>query len=189
MRFSSHARSPEQQSRTAYRFTSASYIDLKKAYDRVHRPTLWKILRRLGLPHGLLNFIMSLYDGAEATVQAAGLTSTNPINLENGLKQGGLLSAPLFKVYYATIIRAARHQFETCNLQLGIPITTHTTNKLLQKVSNATTSSPQTHIYEILYADDTLLFATSEMALQALVTILSRMCATFGQCHGCISEE
>ena len=34
---------------------------------------------------------------------------------------------------------------------------------------------------QILYADDTLLFATSEMALQAMVTIMARICATFGQ--------
>ena len=61
------------------------YIDLKKAYDRIHRATLWEILRRLGLPGAILNCIIGLYDGAEATVQAAGITSGTPIKLSNGL--------------------------------------------------------------------------------------------------------
>ena len=33
------------------------YIDLVKAYDRVHRPTLWLLLQRLGCPPKLLAMV------------------------------------------------------------------------------------------------------------------------------------
>ena len=48
------------------------YIDLTKAYDRVHRETLWEILRRLGVPPALIKLIASLHDGAVAMVKGGG---------------------------------------------------------------------------------------------------------------------
>ena len=37
------------------------FIDIAKAYDSVHRPTLWKILSAIGIPPKMLALIKALY--------------------------------------------------------------------------------------------------------------------------------
>jgi hypothetical protein len=41
--------------------THIAFLDLEKAFDRVSRNQLWKILNRRGIPHHLIDVIRSLY--------------------------------------------------------------------------------------------------------------------------------
>ena len=61
------------------------YVDLTKAYDKVNRELLWKILRRLGIPERLVNLITSFHEGAFAQAQVNGVLSS-PFPLQRGLK-------------------------------------------------------------------------------------------------------
>jgi len=38
-----------------------NFIDFKKAFDNVHRESIWKILRLYGIPHKIINIFISLY--------------------------------------------------------------------------------------------------------------------------------
>jgi hypothetical protein len=45
------------------------FVDLTKAYDRVHRGTMWEVLRRRGVPEAMVKIIASLHEGAMAAIK------------------------------------------------------------------------------------------------------------------------
>jgi hypothetical protein len=99
-----------------------AYIDLTKAYDKVHRETMWEILRRLGTPPRLLNLIISLHQGAMATVKMDGCGLGAPFELKTGLKQGSILSPMLFNIFLGAAINAT-HERRVYETDTGIPRT------------------------------------------------------------------
>ena len=46
----------------------ATFIDLEKAFDSVHRESLWRILRHYGIPSKIVNIIRMLYSDFKAKV-------------------------------------------------------------------------------------------------------------------------
>ena len=66
------------------------FIDLKKAYDRVSRKILFKILEKRGTPPKLLRLIRALHEELVAHVRVHGDFSEG-IQLNMGVKQGGVL--------------------------------------------------------------------------------------------------
>ena len=50
----------------------AAYVDLKKAFDSVHRETLWELLRVRGIPARIIDLITGLYSGTESAVKCGG---------------------------------------------------------------------------------------------------------------------
>ncbi|XP_069976414.1 uncharacterized protein [Penaeus vannamei] len=60
----------------------AANIDLKKAFDSVHRELLWEILRLRGVPARIIRLIASVYTGTESAVKCGGgLSSFFPVNM------------------------------------------------------------------------------------------------------------
>ena len=49
-----------------------AYVDFRKAFDLVHRETLWGLLRFRGIPEELLRLIRALYSGTESAVRHSG---------------------------------------------------------------------------------------------------------------------
>jgi len=52
-----------------------NFIDFKKAFDSVHRPSVWKILRSYGFPEKLINIIKAFYMDSSCAVRAEGQLS------------------------------------------------------------------------------------------------------------------
>ena len=46
-----------------------AYMDLEKAYDRIDRDAMWRVLRMYGVNGSLLKGIQSLYEESEACVR------------------------------------------------------------------------------------------------------------------------
>ena len=44
----------------------AAYVDFKKAFDSEHRGSFWELLRRHGIPAGILSPISTLYTSMES---------------------------------------------------------------------------------------------------------------------------
>jgi hypothetical protein len=82
----------------------ACFIDLEKAYDRVPREKLWKVLQEYGVDGQLLTAIRSLYECPEFQVRVNGVVST-PFKVGVGLRQGCVLSPLLFITYMDWIDR------------------------------------------------------------------------------------
>ena len=85
----------------------ACFIDLKKAYDSVHRESLWCILQHsYHLPPKLLTIMRALHEHSTAAVRAYGKLS-GKFFVTNGLCQGCLLAPTLFNFYFDVAIRMA----------------------------------------------------------------------------------
>ncbi len=88
------------------------YIDLTKAYDKVNRQILWKMLRLYGIPEELVKIIISFHEGATARLWLDG-----ELSLQRGLlKQGSVLSPVLFNIFMGTIVTRFE---ELCMARLG----------------------------------------------------------------------
>ena len=75
----------------------AYFIDFEKAFDSIHRHSLWKILRHYGIPSKLVNVIKMLYSDFKSQVICnAALTVADAFSVTTGVKQGYILSPFLF---------------------------------------------------------------------------------------------
>ena len=79
------------------------FVDLRKAYDSVPRPALWRVLEKCGVPPTMLSIIQSFHDGMQAEVRV-GDTTTDRIEVHNGLRQGCTLTPSLFNIYFSTMV-------------------------------------------------------------------------------------
>ncbi|KAG0729200.1 (E3-independent) E2 ubiquitin-conjugating enzyme UBE2O [Chionoecetes opilio] len=121
----------------------AAYVDLKKAFDSVHRESLWDLLRLRGIPASTIG----LYSGTESAVKCwGGVSSFFPVN--TGVRQGCVLAPSLFNTCMDWVLGKVVYQSD-CGASLG-----------------------NTKITDLVFADDAVIFAESlevlVMALEAL---------------------
>ena len=64
-----------------------AFIDLHKAYDSVDRPTLWRVLKEVGIQGEFLSAIQAMYKG-DSIASRVGSESTRPVYLRRGVRQG-----------------------------------------------------------------------------------------------------
>ena len=153
------------------------YIDLTKAYDKVDRSILWKVLRRYGVPEVLISVIKNFHDGARARVRVDGILS-EVFELNTGVKQGSVLSPTLFNIFLGAIVHAARREFKEASL--GVPLKFSMSDSLLGERTQNHPFLSYT-ITDILFADDMELLARAADALNVMLQILNRITASFGQ--------
>ena len=73
----------------------AAYVDLKKAFDSVHRETLWEHLGLRGIPAGIIGLLSGLYSDTESAVKCGGgVSDFFPVTA--GVRQGCVLAPTLF---------------------------------------------------------------------------------------------
>ena len=82
------------------------FIDFEKAFDSIDRNTLWKILRHYGVPEKIIKMIQVFYVGFQAKVLHKG-DMTEAFEMTTGVRQGCLLSPPLFLVALDWVARQA----------------------------------------------------------------------------------
>ena len=71
-----------------------AFLDLEKAFDRVPRNKMWRVLRRYGIPKKLLKAIKALYSTCDSKVQDG-----KWFKVGCGVRQGSALSPLLFIIY------------------------------------------------------------------------------------------
>lgn len=152
------------------------FIDLKKAFDTVNRQALWTILAKLGCPEKFVTMLQRLHDGMKAWVNVDG-ELTDPIDVENGVKQGDILGPTLFSIYLSMVFQEA---FRGCDK--GIYIKSRTDGKYLDLAKLLTSKNRSSYhlIREFLYADDCELVAHNEYDIQSLLDRFSKACTMFG---------
>ena len=85
---------------------AARLLDLKKAYPRVNRPTLWAILKKYGMGEKCLKVLQAVHEHTSYHVKLKDGTSEPWIPLR-GLREGCTTSPPLFNVYHQVPMRSA----------------------------------------------------------------------------------
>jgi len=71
-----------------------NFVDFEKAFDSIHRDSLWNILRHYGIPTKVVNLIRSFYKNFRCSV---GHNDTF-FEVKTGVRQGCVMSALLFNV-------------------------------------------------------------------------------------------
>ena len=72
-----------------------NFLDFEKAFDSIHRDTLWKIMGQYRVPQKLITIISRLYENNEICVVNNGLQS-DWVRIISGVKQGCGMSGFLF---------------------------------------------------------------------------------------------
>ena len=81
-----------------------NFIGFKKAFDSVHRESLWKILRAYGIPHKVVTIIRTFYEHFECGAIVEN-TQTESFPVKSGVRQGCILSPILFLVVIDWVMR------------------------------------------------------------------------------------
>ena len=80
--------------------SSACFLDASKAFDRVNHTILFQLMMDRKLPTAVIRFFFLLlwYTTQELTVRW-NASFSSPINVSNGVRQGGVISPILFTMY------------------------------------------------------------------------------------------
>jgi hypothetical protein len=132
-----------------------TFLDIKKAYDRVNRSILWERMEKIGLPKDLIQLIKRIYEGSNYTYQL-GKIETDKVKSYRGLKQGCPMSPLLFLIYLKPL------EDKIINSGYGINIENHTVS----------IKGNWINIPGILFADDIAIMEKNGSRMQALLDIV-----------------
>ena len=79
------------------------FIGLQEAYDTVDRTLLWQVLTRIGVAPQMIAVIQHLHHGMRACVRPDDGVCSDWFQVEQGLRQGCVLSPLLFKIFAAVL--------------------------------------------------------------------------------------
>ena len=139
----------------------ASFVDFTQAYDHIDRERMWAHFKdKLHMPIALLEAVRGLYTG-DAYVLCDGTDKqTEAIHPTKGVKQGCPLSPLLFALYVSDI----KEVFAGCvedGSKGGVQISLEDVGERMRRL-----------VSHLLYADDLVLFATNERAMQSMLDSL-----------------
>ena len=131
-----------------------NFIDFEKAFDSLHRDSIWKILRNYGIPSKIVNTIKLFYEEFRCTV---GETADTSFFVKSGVRQGCVMSSLLFITAIDWVMKRTVQNSNT-----GIRWT------LLSNLE------------DIDYADDLALFSHTEHHMQSKTSDLQRNSSLLG---------
>ena len=160
------------------------YIDLTKAYDKVNREVLWKILRRHGIPEEIVKIIIGFYEGSTAVLQINGELSPIRIPLNRGLKQGSVLSPVLFNIFFGVLIKEFEQRCSartTATKVLGVEVMYNINNGFLddKQIQKKKPGYGKATVIDVLYADDCVLFTNTIREMQTMVVCFDEVATIF----------
>ena len=93
------------------------FIDLVKAFDRVPRELLWRVLRKYGVPSKLVDLLIALHKSVIVKFEVDGVCASLLTII--GVKQGDLLGPMLFTFYICAIMETWRSErsYDLCTFR------------------------------------------------------------------------
>jgi hypothetical protein len=139
-----------------------AFVDYKKAFDTVDRISLWRKLISCGINGPVLNIIYNMYSNAKSCVEFGGFKS-DYFKCNVGVRQGENLSPVLFAIFLNDLTPF----MNGCVNGL---------NDLSNDIRNHNDLSMYLKLNILLYADDTVLLAETEMELQEALNAMENYC-------------
>jgi hypothetical protein len=137
------------------------FLDWSKAFDSVFRSAIRASLYRLGTPEPLINAIMSLY--VDSTFEVTDRFGTSgSFNQERGIRQGCPISPYIFNVVLTVLFQDVEIDFIA---ETGFSPWVYSANQKL---------------WDVEYADDTVLIGRTAHTIQTLVSCLIPRAAAVG---------
>ena len=135
-----------------------AYMDLEKAYDRVDREAMWRVLSMYGINGQLLKAVQSLYEKSEACVRVC-REEGEWFEVGVGLRQGCVMSPWLFNLFMDAVMKEVREKAG----DVGVTLWDERRNV-------------EWKVDWLMFADDTVLLGDSEEKLERLVQEFGRVC-------------
>ena len=131
------------------------FVDFRKAFDSVAREALLYKIAKLGIGGNIFKTLKHMYDNTSTRIKLINKLS-EAIKLKNGVEQGHPLSPELFKIFI------------------------HDLSIELNLASSSVPTLNGVNITHLFWADDLILLAMTERALQKLIDILQTFCEDWG---------
>ena len=153
------------------------FIDLQRAYDTVDRTLLWQVLTRIGVPPQMMAVIRQFHDGMRACVRPDDGVCSDWFEVEQGLRQGCVLSPLLFNIFFAAVLTVVLQRFseEPAILaelvDLKEPPTSMGPEPAMDYVRRA--------VWGMLYADDACIVSRSPQGLAKMMEVIVEVCRAF----------
>ena len=128
------------------------FIDLQKAYDTLDRTLLWQVLTRIGAPPQMIAVIQRFHDEMRACVRPDDGFCSDWLEVEQGLRQGCVLSSLLFNVFFAAVLTVVLKRFSEDTVILAKLV--HLKEPPTSVRSEPAMDCVRRAVWDMLYADD-----------------------------------
>ena len=153
------------------------FIDLQEAYGTVDRTLLRQVLTRIGVPPQMIAVIQHFHDGMRACVRPDDGVCLDWFEVEQGLRQGCVLSPLLFNIFFAAVLTVVLQRFGEDTVILV---------ELVHLKEPPTSMGPEPTIdyvhraaWGLLYADDVCIFSRSSQGLVKMMEVIVEVCRAF----------
>ena len=153
------------------------FIDLQKAYNTVDRTLLWQVLTRIGVPPQMIAVIRQFHDGMRACVEPDDGFCSDWFEVEQGSRQGCVLSPLLFNIFFTAVLNVVLQRFSeepsilTELVHLKEPSTSMGLEPAMDYVRRA--------VWGMLYADDACIVSRSPQGLTKMMEVIVEVCRAF----------
>ena len=150
------------------------FIYLQKAHDTVDRTLLWQVLTRIGVPPQMIEVIRQFHDGKRACVRPSDGVCSDWFEVEQGLRQGCVLSPLLFNMFFAAVLNVAVQRFSenpailSKLVHLKEPSTSIRSEPAMDYVRRA--------VWGMLYVDDACIVLRSPQGLAKMMEVIVEVC-------------
>ena len=136
-----------------------------KAFDSVHRETLWKILSKYGCPDKFIATIRVLHGDMTASVLCEG-EQVEPFPVKVGVKQGYVIASMLFALFMGAVLQLAEPHLKNHGVKKTYRYNYGNMFNFwrLQAKTKVSTAS----IVKVQYTDDAAVCSTSKAGLQRI---------------------
>ena len=153
------------------------FKDLQKAYDTVDRILLWQVITRIGVPLQMIAAIQQFHDEVRACVRPDDGVCLDLFEVEQGLRQGCVLSPLLSSIFSAAVLTVVLQGFNEDTVILA---------ELVHLKEPPTSMGPEpamgyVHrvVWGMLDADDACIVSRSPQGLAKMMEVIVVVCRAF----------
>ena len=146
------------------------FLDLQKAYDTVDRTLLWQVHIRIGVPPQMIAVIQQFHDGMRACVRPDDGICSDWFKVEQGLRQGCVLSPLLFNIFLAAVLTAALQRISEDTVILAELV--HLKGPPRSMGSEPAMDYVRRTVWGMLYADDACIVSRSPQGIAKMMEVV-----------------